>query len=127
MAQKLNKTQLIGTENSASVEIDTGEKWVDGRVIYKKAVVGTITLTNGSSTMNHGISGLTTSFQILNVTGNIKIGVSNGISAGSQTLWYRETGGNWAHFTSVNQTVVTWNSSFSWGSSYVALIVTYVK
>ena len=126
MAQKLNKTQLVGTESSTS-EINTGEKWVDGRPIFKKTIIGTVTLINGSSNLAHGIPDFTTSFQILSVQGSWKIGVSNGINGGSQSIYYRETGGNWAHYVLVNATNIRFNSSFAWGATYTIMTLTYVK
>ena len=42
MTQKINSSQILNQDYSTS-EQDTGQKWIDGKTIYKKSFSGTIT------------------------------------------------------------------------------------
>ena len=106
-------------------ETDTCKKWVDGRTIYRKVLVGNITIAVGANDINHGISGIT-SLEPVNIVFSIVLssttrGVSRNLS------WHRETSGNWANPTQINNTTLTITSSFAWGASAYTAILEYVK
>ena len=126
MARKLNKKQVVGFDYT-STEQDTGEKWIDGRIVYRKVVTGNFNCIAGTIAIAHGISGLTTSHQVISLTGSIKLGAATGVAAGTQSLAYRESGGNFIHWNGFDQTSFSLQSSFAWGSSWVTVVMTYVK
>lgn len=106
-------------------ETDTGRKYVDGRTIYRKVLRGTLNVAVGANNIAHGITGIT-NLEILRVDGNIVL--SSAVRGNSvNLLWHRETGGNWANPTAMNNTNFTWTSSFAWGNSVYTIIIEYVK
>lgn len=125
---KLNR-QKQTIETSAAAEQDTGKVWVDGRPIYRKVIRGTFNVTASASIpVAHGISGLTTSLEIISLSGGLKIG-AGAVSGGQMQVFnqYREIAGNWLGFTSFDQTNIVFTSSFAWGTSWVTAIIEYVK
>lgn len=110
----------------SSVEVATGEKWIDGRPIYRKVLRGSITLVAGTATIAHGISGLTAAWECTKVTSGIKIGTAT--NNGTQvTVWHRESAGNWVMLTDLDTTLITITGSFAWGASWYTIILEYVK
>ncbi len=111
----------------SSVETATGEIWIDGRPVYRKVLRGQVSLVNGTANIAHGISGLTSAWELLRMTGGTKY--TSGSNNGSQIILHahREAGGNWNHIDSVDTTNISWVGSFAWGSSYYTVILEYVK
>lgn len=126
MAQKIKK-QFQETEVYTNAEQDTGKVWIDGRVIYRRIIRGTINVVVGANTVAHGITGMSTSHELISHNGYVKLGSGTVASAGLQVLQHRETGGNWFLFEGMDTTNVTFTSSFAWGTSWVGLIIEYVK
>jgi len=46
------------TEDYSTSETNTGKKWIDGRPIYRKVIIGTTTISSGNYTVAHDISNL---------------------------------------------------------------------
>lgn len=111
----------------SSVEVATGEIWVDGRPVYRKVLRGQVSLVSGTATISHGISGLTTAWELLRCSGGTKYSAAS--NNGGQIILHahREAAGNWNHIDSVTQTDIQWVGSFAWGSSYYMIILEYVK
>lgn len=106
-------------------EVDTGKKWTDGRAIYRKVLIGNVTVAVGANNISHGISSIT-ALEIVQMQGSIRLSsTTRGTSV--NTMWHRETGGNWANPTAMNNTAVTWTSSFAWGASAYTIVLEYVK
>lgn len=122
--QQLNSAQTKNVISSS--EVDTGKTWLDGRPIYRKTFEGTINIINGDSSIPHLISGLTSSFMVLSTTGGIAI-AGNATKTSKQTFQYREAGGNWCSLVEITGTNITFRSSWAWGSSYVVVIMEYIK
>lgn len=106
----------------------TGKFWTDGRPIYRKVIRSSVTLsTTTTSNVAHGISGLTSAFELVSFTQGLKIG-SGGTNNGTQsTVVHREFGGNWAWITAVDTTNISVSSSFNWGASFFTAVLEYVK
>jgi len=120
----------VGDENLiySAAEIDTGKIWVDGRIIYRKVIRGNFNVVVGSFTVPHGISGLSSSLEVVSMSGGFKIG--NGTVAGGQMQvfnQYRETSGNWMTMTALDATNLSFASSFGWGTSWITCVLEYVK
>ena len=112
--------------NYSSSEVDTGKKWYDGRTIYSKVIDTTFSVAaSGSNNVAHGISGLTGTCAFISAVGGINLGSTTSTTA--QSLYYRETGGNWISLVSFNATNLVFASSFAWGTSRVIVQLEYVK
>lgn len=110
-------------------EIDTGKVWIDGRTIYRKVLRGSFNATASTFTINHGISGLTTSYLMISFTGGWKIG-NGGSQVGvqMQSLMYREyPSGNYMFFNGIDQTKFFVTCSYGWGPTFYQIILEYVK
>ena len=56
-----------------TAEQDTGQKWIDGRPIYRKVVRGAVNMTgNSTSRLAHGIQGLTNRWELIKYYNNIR-------------------------------------------------------
>lgn len=121
----VRQTQTIETFTTA--EQDTGKVWVDGRPIYRKVIRGQVTLSTSTvTTVAHGISGLTSAWELISFTAGVKIGA--GSNNGSEVaVMHREMAGNWTWLTSFTTTNMSFASSYAWGSSYYTVIMEYVK
>lgn len=126
MPQKITR-QTQSAEVYTAAEQDTGKIWVDGRTIYRKVLRGQFTIASGSNNIVHGVSGMTSSLELVSMQGGLKIGAGGVTGGQEQSLWYRETGGNWINFVSIDATNMLFTSSFAWGNSYYSIIMEYVK
>lgn len=111
-----------------TTEQNTGQKWIDGRPIYRKVVRGTVNMTGGFNTSNlpHGIQGLTSAWEIIRYYGNMRLSGSLNNSPIKQALPYIE-GTHQSGVTSIDQTNITISGSYAWGNSEVSIVLEYVK
>lgn len=111
-----------------STEMDTGQKWIDGRPIYRKVVRGTVNMTGGFNTSNlpHGIQGLSNRWELIRYYGNMRLSGSLNNNPIKQALPYIE-GTHQSGVTSIDQTNITISGSYAWGSSEVSVTMEYVK
>lgn len=119
-----NTKTAIHPQYSTS-EIDTGKKWTDGSTIYQKVINTTMNVIAGQTTVSTGITGATSTFKFLSITGGINLGSSTATTA--QTFMYLEAAGNWISLTSTTATTLSFTSSFAWGTSAVIAVLEYVK
>jgi hypothetical protein len=123
-----NVKDYVDQANTYSTsEVDTGKKWTDGRAIYRKVVNTTFTASNSNSiAIAHGISGLTSSFVFLSVTGGFAIG--NTGNQMQQTFFYHENpSNNYMQLAGYSTTNLTVCCSYNWGSSRIWAVIEYVK
>lgn len=111
-----------------TAEQDTGQKWIDGRPIYRKVVRGTVNMTGGfnTSSLPHGIQGLSNKWELIRYYGNMRLSGSLNNNPIKQALPYIE-GTHQSGITSIDQTNITISGSYPWGSSEVSLVLEYVK
>lgn len=109
----------------SSVEVPTGEKWIDGRPIYRKILTGNMTVAAGGNYVAHGISGIA-ALEVLRLSGNVRLS-STVRGSYVNLLWHRESAGNWINPVAMDGTQVTFTSSFAWGASAYTVILEYVK
>lgn len=110
-----------------STEMDTGQKWIDGRTIYRKVVRGTVNMTgNSTSKLAHGIQGLTNSWELIGYYGNMRLGGTLSNNLVKQALPYIENT-HQSGITSIDATHVTISGSYPWGNSEVSVVLEYVK
>lgn len=126
MAQTKLPTSQISDTYSAS-EQNTGKTWVDGRPVYRKTLRGQVSVVNGTANIAHGITGITTSFEVVSFQGFTKLGQGNGTSSASVQIYHRETAGNWCAWTEINATSIGLTASFAWGSTFYVATLEYVK
>nr|DAV83056.1 MAG TPA: tail fiber protein [Caudoviricetes sp.] len=108
-------------------EQDTGQKWIDGRPIYRKVVRGTVNMTgNGTSMLAHGITGLTNRWELISYYGNMRLGGTLSNNPVKQALPYIENT-HQSGITSIDQTNITISGSYPWGNSEVIIVLEYVK
>lgn len=109
-------------------EQDTGQKWIDGRTIYRKVVRGTVNMTGGYNTskLPHGIQGLTNNWELIKYYGNMRLGGVLSNNPIKQALPYIE-GTHQSGITSIDSTDVIVSGSYSWGNSEVSVVLEYVK
>nr|DAK45789.1 MAG TPA: hypothetical protein [Caudoviricetes sp.] len=111
-----------------TAEQDTGKKWIDGRPIYRKVVRGTVNMTGGynTSSLPHGIQGLTSAWELIRYYGNMRLSGSLNNNPIKQALPYIE-GTHQSGVTSIDQTNITISGSYNWGSSEISVVLEYVK
>ena len=111
-----------------TTEQDTGQKWIDGRPIYRKVVRGTVNMTGGFNTSNlpHGIQGLSNRWELIRYYGNMRLSGVLSNSPIKQALPYIE-GTHQSGVTSIDQTNITISGSYAWGNSEVSIVLEYVK
>ena len=109
-------------------EIDTGSVWIDGRPIYRKVVRGTVNIVGGfnTSTLPHGIQGLSNKWELIRYYGNMRLSGSLNNNPIKQALPYIE-GTHQSGVTSIDQTNIIISGSYPWGSSEVSIVLEYVK
>ncbi len=111
----------------STTEQDTGQKWIDGRTIYRKVVRGTVNMTgNSTSSLAHGIQGLTSRWELIKYYGNMRLGGVLSNNPIKQALPYVE-GTHQSGITSIDGTDITISGSYPWGSSEVSVVLEYVK
>lgn len=119
-------TKAVRPISYSSTETLTGNVWVDGRPVYRKVIRTNVTLVSGTANVVHGISGLTTSWEVVRITTGIKITGANNVGTQIST-WHRESAGNWVMVTDLDTTNITVTGSFAWGSSWLTVVMEYVK
>lgn len=126
-AENIDFTTMPGNKYSMDEE-DTGQKWIDGRVIYRKVVRGTVNMTGGynTSSLPHGIQGLSNRWELIRYYGNMRLGGTLSNNHIKQALPYIE-GTHQSGITSIDQTNITISGSYAWGSSEVSVVLEYVK
>lgn len=125
-ADKIDFTTMPGNKYSTT-EQDTGQKWIDGRTIYRKVVRGTVNMTgNSTSTLAHGIQGLTSRWELIRYYGNMRLGGTLSNNPVKQALPYVENT-HQSGITSIDATHVTISGSYPWGNSEVSVVLEYVK
>lgn len=109
-------------------EIDTGMVWIDGRPIYRKVVRGTVNVAGGYNTsiLPHGITGLTSRWELIKYYGNMRLSGSLNNNPVKQALPYIE-GTHQSGVTSIDQTNIAISGSYPWGNSEISLVLEYVK
>ena len=112
----------------STTEQDTGQKWIDGRPIYRKVVRGTVNMTGGFNTskLPHGIQGLTNKWELIKYYGNMRFGGVLSNNPIKQALPYIE-GTHQSGITSIDSTDVVISGSYAWGSSEISVVLEYVK
>jgi hypothetical protein len=106
-------------------EVDTGKKWTDGRAIYRKVLIGNVTLGVGTNNIAHGIASIV-NLELVNFTYSIRLSSTtrgNNIA----TAWHRESGGNWSNPVGMTSTNLAVYSSFAWGASAYTVVLEYCK
>ena len=126
-ADKIDFTTMPDNKYKTT-EQDTGQKWIDGRTIYRKVVRGTVNMTGGFNTSNlpHGIQGLTSAWELIRYYGNMRLSGSLNNNPIKQALPYIE-GTHQSGVTSIDQTNITISGSYNWGNSEVSIVLEYVK
>lgn len=126
-ADNIDFTTIPGNKYSAE-EQDTGQKWLDGRPIYRKVVRGTVNMTGGfnTSSLPHGIQGLSNRWELIRYYGNMRLSGNLSNNPIKQALPYIE-GTHQSGVTSIDQTNITLSGSYPWGNSEVSLVLEYVK
>lgn len=108
-------------------EIDTGRVWIDGRPIYRKVVRGKVNFTgNGTSSIPHGITGLTRAWEITSYSGCMRLGGTLSNELGKQALPYIEST-HQAGVSTITESNVNINGSYPWGWSEISIVLEYVK
>ena len=126
-AEKIDFT-TIPDNKYTTTEQDTGQKWIDGRPIYRKVVRGTVNMTGGfnTSSLPHGIQGLSNKWELIRYYGNMRLSGSLNNNPIKQALPYIE-GTHQSGITSIDQTNITISGSYAWGNSEVSIVLEYVK
>lgn len=126
-ADKIDFTTMPGNKYT-STEQDTGQKWIDGRPIYRKVVRGAVNMTGGYNTSNlpHGITGLTDAWELISWSGNMRLSGVLSNNPIKQALPYIE-GTHQSGITSIDKTNITISGSYAWGNSEVSVTLEYVK
>ena len=110
-----------------STEMDTGQKWIDGRPIYRKVIRGVVNMTgNSTPKLAHGIQGLTNSWELIGYYGNMRLGGTLSNNLTKQALPYIENT-HQSGITSIDATHITISGSYPWGNSEVSVVLEYVK
>ena len=126
-ADKIDFTTMPDNKYKTT-EQDTGQKWIDGRPIYRKVVRGTVNMTGGfnTSSLPHGIQGLSNRWELIRYYGNMRLSGNLSNNPIKQALPYIE-GTHQSGITSIDQTNITISGSYAWGSSEVSIVLEYVK
>ena len=125
-ADKIDFTTMPDNKYKTT-EQDTGQKWIDGRPIFRKVVRGTVNMTgNGTSMLAHGIQGLTNRWELIRYYGNMRLGGTLSNNPVKQALPYVENT-HQSGITSIDQTNITISGSYPWGNSEVSIVLEYVK
>ena len=125
-ADKIDFTTMPDNKYKTT-EQDTGQKWIDGRPIYRKVVRGTVNMTgNSTSRLAHGIQGLTSRWELIKYYGNMSLGKTLSNNIVKQALPYIENT-HQSGIMSIDETTVTISGSYAWGASEVSIVLEYVK
>lgn len=125
-ADKIDFTTMPDNKYKTT-EQDTGQKWIDGRPIYRKVVRGTVNLTGSRPVLlPHGIQGLTKKWEIIRYYGSMRLGGSLSDNISKQTIPYIESI-HQSGITSIDNTNIEISGSYPWGNSEVSIVLEYVK
>ena len=125
-ADKIDFTTMPDNKYKTT-EQDTGQKWIDGRPIYRKVVRGTVNLAgNRTGLLPHGIQGLTKKWEIIRYYGSMRLGGSLSDNISKQTIPYIEST-HQSGITSIDNTNIEISGSYPWGNSEVSIVLEYVK
>ena len=125
-AENIDFTTMPGNKYTTA-EQDTGQKWIDGRTVYRKVVRGIVNVTGGSvSSLPHGIDGLTDRWELIRYCGNMRLGGTLSNNSVKQALPYIENT-HQSGITSIDQTNIIISGSYPWGNSEVSVVLEYVK
>ena len=126
-ADKIDFTTMPDNKYKTT-EQDTGQKWIDGRPVYRKVVRGTVNMTGGFNTSNlpHGIQGLSNRWELIRYYGNMRLSGVLSNNPIKQALPYIE-GTHQSGVTSIDQTNIAISGSYAWGNSEVSIVLEYVK
>ena len=125
-AENIDLATMPGNKYTTD-EQDTGQKWIDGRPIYRKVVRGAVNMTGGgTSNLAHNIQGLTSRWELIKYYGNVRLGGTLSNNPVKQALPYIENT-HQAGITSIDATYVTISGSYPWGNSEISIILEYVK
>jgi hypothetical protein len=126
-ADNIDFTTIPGNKYSTA-EQDTGQKWIDGRPIYRKVVRGVVNMTGGynTSSLPHGITGLTDAWELISWSGNMRLSGVLSNNPIKQALPYIE-GTHQSGITSIDNTNIEISGSYPWGNSEVSIVLEYVK
>ena len=125
-ADKIDFTTMPDNKYTTT-EQNTGQKWIDGRPIFRKVVRGIVNMTgNSTSKLAHGIQGLTNSWELIGYYGNMRLGGTLSNNLVKQALPYIENT-HQSGITSIDATHVTISGSYPWGNSEVSIVLEYVK
>lgn len=125
-AENIDFTTMPGNKYSTD-EQDTGQKWIDGRPIYRKVVRGAVNMTGGgTSNLAHNIQGLTSRWELIKYYGNMRLGGTLSNNLVKQALPYIENT-HQAGINSIDTTYVTISGSYPWGNSEISIVLEYVK
>lgn len=120
-------TENIDFAPYSTTENATGRKWIDGRMIYEKVIKGSINIqANQNIYFNHGITGLTDSFEVISATGSIALGGSATNAIGKSLIPHIEDN-NRLGLSLISKTRLRFLSSYPWGQSEFTLVLQYVK
>lgn len=121
------KVSVYTPINYSTTEQDTGKTWTDGRPIYRKVLLGNITIAVGMNTIAHGITAIS-SLEIVSFTYSNRL---SSTTRGSSIYlsWHREAGGglNWTNPQSIDSTNLSFYASWAWGPTAYTVIMEYVK
>ena len=125
-ADKIDFTTMPDNKYKTT-EQDTGQKWIDGRPIYRKVVRGTINLAgNRTGLLPHGIQDLTKKWEVIRYYGSMRLGGSLSDNISKQTIPYIEST-HQSGITSIDNTNIEISGSYPWGNSEVSIVLEYVK
>lgn len=125
-ADKIDFTTMPDNKYKTT-EQDTGQKWIDGRPIYRKVVRGTVNLAgNRTGLLPHGIQGLTKKWEIIRYYGSMRLGGTLSDNISKQTIPYIEST-HQSGITSIDNTNIEISGSYPWGNSEVSIVLEYVK
>lgn len=125
-ADKIDFTTMPDNKYKTT-EQDTGQKWIDGRPIYRKVVRGTVNLAgNRTGLLPHGIQDLTKKWEIIRYYGSMRLGGSLSDNISKQTIPYIEST-HQSGITSIDNTNIEISGSYPWGNSEVSIVLEYVK
>lgn len=125
-ADKIDFTTMPDNKYKTT-EQDTGQKWIDGRPIYRKVVRGTVNLAgNRTGLLPHGIQDLTKKWEIIRYYGSMRLGGTLSDNISKQTIPYIEST-HQSGITSIDNTNIEISGSYPWGNSEVSIVLEYVK
>ena len=125
-ADKIDFTTMPDNKYKTT-EQDTGQKWIDGRPIYRKVVRGTVNLAgNRTGLLPHGIQDLTKKWEIIRYYGSMRLGGSLSDNISKQTIPYIEST-HQSGITSIDNTNIEISGSYPWGNSEISIVLEYVK